>query len=443
MAKVLLDTPCGKIEGFCEDGINKFLGIRYATAGRFEYAKEITSWDGVYDASKYGANPIQRAAFEEYQQTGSFYEREFRDGLDLKYDEDCLFLNIYAPENAENCPVLVVIYGGGNMKGESNTREFMPEALVKKGIIVCTFNYRLNVFGLMAMKELEDENGKCGSYLYHDQHTAFMFIRHNIEAFGGDGNNMTLIGQSAGAADCETQIKSSLNKGVFKNAIIMSGSGFVSTLKAKDNTKEVYDSWNEIYKDIGCTSVEELKTMPAEKLFASFIKIAGPKQLQYSEARYDQDFSGPEKNKPVDTNVMCSMTKNDTMPLLFYVMMNSLVKSQIEKAAVYTYYFTRDLPGDECGAWHSSDLWYVYGNLKDSWRPFTEKDYELSDKMMTYIANFVKTGNPNCKELPEWHQRTKHNKESMVFDIDKCEMSKIKLFEVIKNQFNSKVGPGL
>ena len=438
MEEIYLDTPCGSIKGVSEDGVNRFLGIRYANASRFEYAEEVKHWDGVYEALDYGAAPIQMRTYEKYRNENAHYEVEFLKGVKAEYSEDCLFLNIWAPEDAKGCPVLVVIYGGGNMKGHTNEKEFDGTEFAKRGIIVVTLNYRVNIFGLMAIKELEKPDGRCGNFIYYDQHTAFDFIRHNISSFGGNPDNMTLIGQSAGAASCETQIKSPLNKGYFKNAIIQSSAGFSTVIKGKENREELYELWSKVYEKTGCQSVEELKAMPAEQLFDAYMDIASANQLAYANFVYDENFTGPSKNLPGDVNIICGMTSEDTMPLIFYVMMRLLAKRQKGYADTYSYYFCRQLPGDDLGAWHSSDLWYTYGSLDKCWRPFTEEDRELSKIMMEYFANFIRTGNPNGENLADWPSYQKNSKAFMHFDIGECKAKKPKLSQILQNTFGKK-----
>ena len=117
--KKIINTPCGKIQGTdCRlDGVIAFKGIRYATAGRWEYPKQITAWDGVYDATKYGNCSYQPRAFynEEENLKKIFYYNEFRRGEVYTYSEDCLFLNIWTPDYADgnsSLPVIVYIHGG-------------------------------------------------------------------------------------------------------------------------------------------------------------------------------------------------------------------------------------------------------------------------------------------------------------------------------------------
>ena len=437
-SSIYLNTPCGSIRGSLRDGVKRFLGIRYATAKRFEYAQEVTKWEGVYDAISFGPAPIQARTYPQYQEPDGHSEKEFLSGEEVTYSEDCLFLNIWAPENAKNCPVLVVIYGGGNMKGHTNEKPLDGTEFAKRGIVVVSMNYRINVFGIMAIPELETPDGRCGNFLYYDQHTAFDFIRHNIASFGGDPENMTLIGQSAGAASCETQIKSPLNKGYFKNAIIQSSAGFATVMKGTENREKLYELWGKVYAETGCTSVEELKTMPAEKLFDAYMRVAAADQLAYANFVYDENFTGHSKNLPCNVNIICGMTSEDVMPLILYVMMRLLAKRQLGNAPVSSYYFSRQLPGDDLGAWHSSDLWYTYGALHKCWRNFTKEDWALSRFMMDYFTNFIRTGDPNSSGLPVWPPYQKGKNRFMCFDVGECSARKPPVGKIIHSTFFKK-----
>ncbi len=435
METICRNTPCGNIEGIREDGVCKFLGIPYAAAKRFEYPIKNTGWSGTLKATSYGPSPIQKRAFTEQAaiNKSDHFEKEFFEGVESTYSEDCLNLNIWTPNEAKDCPVLVVIYGGGLETGQNHSLELDGTTLAKEGIITVIMNYRVNVFGFMAMKELEDESGCCGNYGYYDQQTAISWIKDNIHAFGGNPGNMTLIGQSAGAASCETQIKSPLNKGLFRNAIIQSSAGFATFIKQKKDNGKEYAKWEKVYKKTGCQNVSELKKMPARNLLDAYYSVANDNPIGFCSAVYDKNFTGKSKNLPTEVNIMCSFTANDVFPLVLYFMSEFLAWSQ-KKAGkdTYSYYFKRQLPGDDKGAWHGSDLMYIYGLLGNSWRPYTSEDYELSKTMRRYFINFIKNGNPNGDGLQEW-KPLNTSKKYMQFDTGACGMGKVSLMEVIKN----------
>ena len=128
-----------------------------------------------------------------------------------------------------------------------------------------------------------------------------------------------------------------------------------------------------------------------------------------------------------DIPYMLGATSQDMMPFFIFPMAQDFCNKQ-RKA--YCWFFDRQLPGDKNGAWHSSDLWYWFGTLKNGWRPFEEKDYAITDAMSSYLCNFAKTGDPNGEGLVEWKQAKSGQKEVIRFgegDIRMASVSKAKL----------------
>lgn len=438
MERIQVCTSCGIVEGYSQNGVRHFLGIPYARAERFAYPREVTSWEGILSATKYGPAPIQERAYRtaDPNNPNNHYEHEFYQNFSSEYSEDCLNLNIWAPENAHECPVLIIIYGGGLVSGQNNSPENNGASFAMRGIVTVAMNYRLNVFGFLALKELEDADGKTGNYGYYDQQMAITWIYHNIRSFGGNPENMTLIGQSAGAACCETQIKSPLNKGLFRQAIIQSSAGFATFIKQKrDNTKE-YDKWKQVYEKAGCRSIDELRSLPAKELYTAFSAVSAH-TIGFCNAVYDENFTGPSKNAPCGTKILVGITSEDVMPLILYGMCRYLAHSQKKYGIdTYAYYFNRHLPGDKKGAWHGSDLLYLYGGLSASWRPFTSYDHVLSNTMLRYMSNFIHTGNPNGSGLPHWSPlRSRHS--FMVFGDSAPCMGTVELGRLLKNTVHS------
>lgn len=211
-------TPCGSIVGCVTDYGASFRGVKYATAKRFEKSVLITKYDTEQIALEQGVCCPQMRAY--WNEEHRFYYQEFRKGKSFKYSEDCLILDIHVPSDAHDCPVIVFIHGGSFTGGSINEMQFDGSAYTKRGVIFVAINYRLNVFGFFA------DNEHCGGNLgLYDQYTAIEWVRQNIASFGGNPDNITLMGQSAGAMSIQTLICSDKLKGKVKGAIMLSGGG--------------------------------------------------------------------------------------------------------------------------------------------------------------------------------------------------------------------------
>ncbi len=409
----ILNTSCGAIQGIqdAENHVNIFKGIRFATAGRFEYPRKVTHWEGTYMADRFGPASYQEGAFVE-PNPEEFYQKEFYNGETCTYSEDCLFLNIWAPENAQNAPVLVYVHGGAFNHGYSYEKPFDGTAYCQKGVIVVTVSYRLCALGYLALPELKDENGHAGNYALFDLMSALSWIQDNISAFGGDPGRVTLSGQSAGAMSVQLLCVSPLTDGLFHRAIMFSGGGVSEPSHYSRPIEEQYALGARFMEHLQVSSVEELKQMDAKTLTLGFLEFC--RKLGYGE-RFcmpvidgcflpESEYALAEKGLQKDIPYMLGTTSEDICLDLFPVIAKDWAKRQYRqgKQPSYLYYFSRQLPGDENGAWHSSDLWYVFGTLPRCWRPFTQWDYKLSDAMVSYIANFAKIGNPNGAGLPQW-----------------------------------------
>ena len=403
----IVKTPCGPVLGTAGRvaGTVAYKGIRYATAGRWEYPRIVTEWENIYDATQYGHCSYQPRAFydEELNEKKYFYYNEFRKGETYTYSEDCLFLNVFTPEDAkegDNLPVLVYIHGGGFTGGCGHEKHFDGPVWPTKGIIGVTINYRLGPMGFVCLPELSEEAGHTGNYGLYDQMTAIQWVKNNIAAFGGDSENITIMGQSAGAASVQMQCQSPLSEGLFQKAVMSSGCGLGGMMTGKMETMMAF--WQEVMKRAGCETLAQFRELPVEKLFE--VWQSAKKDVKGGAASgfpiTDGHFAvagNPAKNIPY----MAGSTSHDMAPPVLQGMTKKWISAR-EKAS-YTWYFDRMLPGDDCGAWHSSDLWYWFGTLPNCWRPMEQKDYDLSEQMVNYLCNFVRNGDPNkAAQLPTW-----------------------------------------
>ncbi len=398
----MINTPCGPIRGTgCRlAGVRAFKGIRYATAGRWEYPEQVTGWEGIYDATHYGNCSYQPRAFynEEENLKKIFYYNEFRKGETYTYSEDCLFLNIWTPEQMEEkLPVLIYIHGGGYTGGCGHEKHFDDPVWPTRGVIAVTINYRLGPMGFVCLPELKEEAGHTGNYGLFDQMTAIRWVRDNIAAFGGDPEKITIMGQSAGAMSVQQHCLSPLTNGLFSKAVMSSGGG-VSKLLAAAPAEKSYDFWHACMQIAGCENLTEFRALSPEKLFQAWQETRKTHKGGGCFPCIDGRFVGEKAPKQIP--YMAGITSEDMMPPMLFSMAKNWCASQ--KEASYTWFFDRQLPGDDCGAWHSSDLWYWFGTLENCWRPMEPKDYALSSQMVDYLCNFVRTGDPNGQGLPDW-----------------------------------------
>lgn len=432
----IVQPPCGTVQGTAGriPGTAAYKGIRYATAGRWEYPRQVTGWDGIYDATAYGACSYQPRAFynEEENLKKVFYYNEFRKGETYTYREDCLFLNIFTPEAAkkgDKLPVLVYIHGGGFSGGCGHEKHFDEPVWPTKGIIGVTLNYRLGPMGFLCLPQLQEEAGFTGNYGLYDQMTAIRWVKDNIAAFGGDPDNITIMGQSAGAASVQLLSCSPLTEGLFSKAIMSSGCGLGDLMSGSVEKNGAF--WQAVMRDCGCETLEQFRALPAEQLFQAWQK--GKKVHKGGKAT-----AAPVKDGRLVVNgatahnlpYMAGSTSEDIAPPILQSMTRKWIAKR-EKAS-YTWYFNRQLPGDGNGAWHSSDLWYWFGTLDNCWRPMEQKDYDLSEQMVSYLCNFVRSGNPNRSgQLPTWIASDRSQKKVIILGEKQTSMGRpnaIKMF---------------
>lgn len=409
MEYIVYDTPCGAIRGINGETCVEFRGIRYAAARRFAYPEQVRHWDGIYDATEYGACACQHRAFDDDAKVNAFYHKEFRKGLTFTYSEDCLFLNIWAPKKAENCPVLIYIHGGSFTGGSANEGHISGVEFARNGVIMVACNYRLGPFGFCSHPDLTDEKGICGNFGLYDQTAAIRWVRANISAFGGNPDKMTLMGQSAGAISVSIHLSNPLVKNDISGAIMLSGAGLQRFLLKPLPPAKTVSFWNKVMRNAGVDTMSLLKTSAPETLYYAWLDAR-------KECRFSIPYTFPvydgvilqKGNFSVDTIAdvpyMIGSTWTDMSPILLQYL-NKKWGRYVEKhrkSSCYLYNFTRCLPGDDKGAWHSSDLLYAFSTLDFNWRPFEKTDYEIARQLSQAICAFVKNGDPNCDAIPEW-----------------------------------------
>lgn len=400
-------TPCGPVSGTPAriPGVTAYKGIRYAAAGRWEYPVPVTHWEGTYDATRFGPCAMQESAFVPEERNGRdpFYYHEFREGLSYTYSEDCLYLNIWAPDDAQNAPVIVYIHGGAFLSGAGWDKVFDEPGWTRSGAVAVTINYRLGALGYACLPELAAEAGHTGNYGLYDQLCALQWVQRNIAAFGGDPGNVTLMGQSAGARSVQMLCSTAATRGLIHRAAMSSGGGDNSVLFQGDHSMESqYEFWTAWQQAAGAADLAALRALPAGALMGALGKTIG--QLGFGSVLNHlgpvwDNVLFPDGAPALAIPYLAGGNSQDMRPELTADALSWCRKQPVNS---YAWYFSRQLPGDDKGAWHSADLWYWFGALDRCWRPFTPADRALSDAMVGYLVQFARTGNPNADGLPEW-----------------------------------------
>lgn len=383
-----------------------FLGIRFAKAERFEKPVLESLATQVNATSRGDGCPQFRQFFDESKSKSKqdvFYYNEFRKGMSFKHSEDCLNLNVYAPKNEKNLSVLLYIHGGAFVICSSDERPFDGTEIAKEGVICVTANYRLNVFGYNA-----DEGAQ--NLAFYDMICAIEWVKKYISVFGGDPERITLMGQSAGAISLQNLVLLPKVKEMVRGAIMLSGGGSVRGIFAPKSLSRAKRFFLRVRKDLQKRGLDP-KSANAQDLYLAWYR-QNKRNLALSMLSTMPVFDGEIVRKDLYKNAY----KDKQIPCILGVTKNDLLAPYLERIAktmmkkgngkVWVSHFYHPLPGDKKGAWHSSDLWYIFGLDQHPWRKFTPDDYRLSDELRKRYCEFVKTGDPNVQGYPEWKSNT-------------------------------------
>ena len=495
----------GKVQGIynVDKKVKIYAGIPYAKAERWKEAKPYT-WDDVIDGGYFGPKFMQPKANSVTDTLVTMYsEKAWHPNYLMEpiqnRDEDGLYLNIWRPNNDKiNLPILIYIHGGSLTNGSSAFEDYNGESMAKLDVIMITIQYRLGVFGFFAHPDLKQESlnetghGTTGNYGLLDQIFALNWINENASNFGGDKNNITIAGESAGSSSISALCSSPLAKGLFKRAIGESSSLVIK--KAPHTYRKVEDAYKtseNILKEFNCASIDELRKVPAEKLVETkysnssmmldgYALTKDPYDVYLANENNEEALLNGYNLKESDAFVvptfLTSPTNKDNIleRLIAYFdeetgkQIYDLYKDKIEKDAftafneiisvywfimphhswsnmalnngvkVYRYFFTKE--NGYYGTYHSGEMVYCYGNLdrKNKSFAYDESDYKLQNIMLNYWANYVKTGNPNGEGLPLWNQYSNSTDKVMELGVNVGPIADeyLPLYEIIDEFIN-------
>ena len=415
-ANPVLTVSGGKIQGVLTDSSNVLVykGIPYAAppvgALRWQAPQPVPAWEGVKVCDSFG--PI---APQPGNAPGTFYGDEFYWQGTPDPSEDCLYLNVWAPaatvgKPGAKLPVAMWIHGGAYLNGYGYEVTMDGDAWARRGVILVTINYRLGTLGFLSHPELTAEQGQSGNYGTMDQIAALQWIRDNIAGFGGDPDNVTVLGQSAGAMSVKNLLISPLSRDLLSKAIIQSGGGVGIRNISPDETvtQAHYDSLGKDVMDVaGLKTLAAMRETATETVFEATNEYlaAGKGWVMFSPHLDGKVLTEDFDHALLDGTmapvpVLIGYNKDDMGRLAGETVDRFCALRDSLGFPVYEYEFLRNLPGDDDdpdkdpGAFHSAELWYMFGTLKNSWRPFTPEDYALSEEMLDAWTAFCKAGNP-------------------------------------------------
>jgi para-nitrobenzyl esterase len=456
----------GEIEGVVDGDITIFKGIPFAAPPvgelRWKGPAAVTPWHGVKKADAFADACMQPPNSQ---------------GNTAPVSEDCLYLNVWTPAKAsrDKIPVIVWIHGGGFVGGSTSIGLYSGAGYARKGVVLVSLAYRLGPYGFMAAPELSRESGHgSGAYGIEDLVAGLQWVQKNIAAFGGDPNNVTIFGHSAGSAAVAFLAASPLAKGTFHRVIAMSGSSFTPLQSSGQGAFGMSipalglaeAAGSQFLAKLGVKSIAEARKLSAETIQAATGDGMTFRPVADGYVLSSDLYSLYEQGKFNDTPVLLGHTSDETLAFggrgapvtpadfenrikeqfgayapavlaayphatdadaaraarhlrndtSFAWNMWTWAREQSKrgKGKVYSYYYDNHGPQAE-GSGHGSDVGFHFQTLGGRRAPSAE-DQALAETISSYDVNFAKTGDPNGKGLPQWPAFTEQNEQVMVFD---------------------------
>jgi para-nitrobenzyl esterase len=483
----IAQTQFGKVQGFMSRDVYTFLGVRYGAntegANRFMPPQEPEPWDGVVPALVYGYCAPQNDP--NYANNAGVWRDHWNYS---NLSEDCLFVNVWTKglKDGKKRPVMVWFHGGGYAAGNGIEQDgYHGENMARYGdIVFVSVNHRLNAFGFSDFSGVNGKYEDSGNAGTLDMVAALKWVNKNIENFGGDPNNVTIMGQSGGGAKVCTLVAMPETKGLVHKAVALSGNSNNATsqsysrelgkfiVKYSKKTVEQLQSmpWRD-YLKLANEAVQEFnKTQNMTGMRGGFAPVADGKHIP--AAGYYDDLNAPSSQVPmIYCSTMAEFSPAQSNPSLENLDAKGLGEYLDQRypgkgaavAAAYQKAFPEANAGDIIGmatsprtgiinnvslkakqgapvylawfgfnppifngrarAFHCIDICFWYRNTD---RMVThsgggKRPRDLSNKMSEALLSFMRTGNPNCGALPEWPAFNDTDRPTMILN-DVCEV---------------------
>ncbi|HCK89334.1 MAG TPA: carboxylesterase [Erysipelotrichaceae bacterium] len=472
----VVETKAGKLRGFELDDTYHFYGIPYGKAKRWEQPEPADCWEGVKDALAFG---YICPPFNPDSPNGDIL-------IPHRWwpkSEDCLNLNIWTPSIDRDAkkPVMVWLHGGLFADGSSvEMVAYDGENLAHDGdLVFVSLNHRMGPYGFLNVSRFGEKYKNSQNCGLADMVLALQWIHDNIEAFGGDPNNVTLIGESAGAVCVDALCVSPLAEGLFQRAILESST--LSSPQPPHSYRSFADalaSGKALKEKYGCETLAELRDLPASKITGEmetqhhvtadgYVLADDPYELRKQGVHNEQAIlhgfndqeSGPfiifsranKKNYeekvrryfgeytddvlalyPASTDAEADRNWAEIYGALFFnyshYCLNRLAAQ--ENIPVYEYLFTKQ--NGRLSSWHSGEMVYTFGVIPEESDLYDYEDRRLSEIMHTFWVNFITTGNPNGEELPDFEENTTSEKIMVFGETEEMRSEPyLKLYEIL------------
>ena len=487
----VIETADGKVRGIFneKETVEIFTGIPYAAPPvgdlRWKKPQDPVPWEGVKECDHFAPMSMQSVNLPIIGSLTQIigyhdYQISLSDNYRPAVSEDSLYLNIWKPAgNQTKLPVVVYIHGGSLQTGQPWYADYSGESFAENGVICVNMGYRLGIFGFLADEEMLKEEGTAGNFGLLDQIKALEWVRDNIEAFGGDPHNVTLAGESAGAVCVDALCVSPLAKGLFQRVILESST--VSSPEPPHSYRSFSDalaSGKKIREKYGCTSLAELRKLPAEQIVGEmnsqhhitpdgYVFTDDPyvlrKQGIHNEEAILHGFNAEESGpfllfskttlKNYESRIRTYFKDRTEEVLQLYpaatdeeaaknwaliygaVFFNyshqCLNRLAAEKGIpVYEYLFTKTNGRLSC--WHSGELVYAFHMIPENSRLYDAADRTLSDQMHAYWCAFAKTGTPSVSGLPDFAENISSSRVMRFGEtVEMIDEPYLKLYEIL------------
>jgi len=473
--KPIVTTKYGKVRGFTYGGVNTFLGIRYAKAKRFCEPEDPDCFEGIFEADTLGPQMRQMRPFSPYA-----YERGIN--RDLPQSEDCQVLNVWAAKGGKKMPVIVWMHGGGFFSGHSlaaNCYDGLNMAH-KGNMVFVSMNHRLNLMGHLNLSEYGEQFANSVNLGISDLVAALKWVHENIEAFGGDPENVTICGHSGGGGKVMSLYQVEAAKDYFARGICMSGcldngpetdekssllmaKALMDELKiTKENIEKIYtipydeilEAYNRIVPELDAKGIGTGMSPVKNHWFKGFPEVEGfcewskDKPLMISSTISEFNFkvriSDYEKAAMTEADKIDRINArfgadapellelfkkaypdHDILDLMYYdadfrrpSYASALKKAEVTGPTTYMYLFAVNMPTDgRVPAWHGADISFAFCNAEMI--PVSNEPVygeRISNVLENAYINFCRCGDPNNEYLPEWKPFTLDGRYTMVID---------------------------